>query len=591
MSWKIRWLSRLLLILPMTVSAYDDIFIDAVLNDSAKTVSGSVEVRFVDYAPGASLYLFRLYPNVKCTAKDSTCGLEVDSAWIDSVDVTSTLQHTGVYVSVTCPSTLRKHDTTKVRLKFTLNMSRPGYRTGFKRGQYLLEAWFPMPALWRDSNWVTTGYSEQAEPTADLFDITATLRLPDSLQYLAPSTQVLDTFGGASTYQTQLSGVDDIGAVIATGFLLDSSIIEGVSVSVWTREEDSWILPSARADVAASFSFMAGEGLPYPFPELVLVLGGLNMGGGLELPHMTVIMPPYRPNISYNYDETIIHETVHQWFYGLINSDQAADPWLDESITEYFSQRIMRSKFGANSLLDQFGFTASYESGERFSNRTSLELVPINRPAGDYFDIFEYYAAVYYKGAPTVAFLCGIMGKDNERKLWQDWVARYSNRMPSSDDFLTLAEQFLPKGHPGLAGRIIESTSRLDLAVNDVTSVPFDPADSAGHDSLPSTSRFTNTIDYTLQNHFDLPIPLRRWYADGTVIDTTLTASTGRHKLTLTADKPLRAATLDPDHIFCTDIAYLNNGRTVEDTRAASMRLFSGLTFLVQSLFSTIWGW
>jgi hypothetical protein len=39
------------------------------------------------------------------------------------------------------------------------------------------------------------------------------------------------------------------------------------------------------------------------------------------------------------------HEVAHQWWYGLVNSDQTTDPWMDESLAEYSARRIG----GANS--------------------------------------------------------------------------------------------------------------------------------------------------------------------------------------------------------------------------------------------------
>ena len=35
-----------------------------------------------------------------------------------------------------------------------------------------------------------------------------------------------------------------------------------------------------------------------------------------------------------------VHETAHQWFYSLVGNDQARDPWLDESLTQWATARL-----------------------------------------------------------------------------------------------------------------------------------------------------------------------------------------------------------------------------------------------------------
>jgi len=40
-------------------------------------------------------------------------------------------------------------------------------------------------------------------------------------------------------------------------------------------------------------------------------------------------------------DIVTIHEVVHQWFYGIVNSDQANTPFLDETVTDYFTERLV----------------------------------------------------------------------------------------------------------------------------------------------------------------------------------------------------------------------------------------------------------
>jgi len=45
-----------------------------------------------------------------------------------------------------------------------------------------------------------------------------------------------------------------------------------------------------------------------------------------------------------NYLTTLsVHETAHQWWDGLVGTDQALEPWLDEALATY-AERIFYQK-------------------------------------------------------------------------------------------------------------------------------------------------------------------------------------------------------------------------------------------------------
>ena len=61
----------------------------------------------------------------------------------------------------------------------------------------------------------------------------------------------------------------------------------------------------------------------------------------MEYPHLVQIDETfYRTWELYPYLEMItVHETAHQWFYGLVGNDEVDEPWLDEALTEYMTMR------------------------------------------------------------------------------------------------------------------------------------------------------------------------------------------------------------------------------------------------------------
>jgi len=41
---------------------------------------------------------------------------------------------------------------------------------------------------------------------------------------------------------------------------------------------------------------------------------------------------------------TIIHEVGHNWFYGILGSNEREHPWMDESLNTYYESRCTQEK-------------------------------------------------------------------------------------------------------------------------------------------------------------------------------------------------------------------------------------------------------
>jgi hypothetical protein len=96
-------------------------------------------------------------------------------------------------------------------------------------------------------------------------------------------------------------------------------------------------------------------------------------------------------------------------------------------------------------------------------------------------------------------------------------------------------------------------------------------------------------VAYSLLNPLSFPVPMQVTFASGAILDTTVAPLAGNHTLTITDSFPVIAAIIDPAGWYAVDHNYLNNSLQVSAS-GAGLRVFSGLTFLVESLFSLLWG-
>lgn len=77
----------------------------------------------------------------------------------------------------------------------------------------------------------------------------------------------------------------------------------------------------------------------YPWPVFSFVQGG---DGGMEYPMLTLITGERRLGSLVG---TSVHELVHNWYYGVLASDELSYPWMDEGFAEYAGAEVMRDLF------------------------------------------------------------------------------------------------------------------------------------------------------------------------------------------------------------------------------------------------------
>jgi hypothetical protein len=435
-------------------------------------------------------------------------------------------------------------------------------------------------------------YRDFLEPAADLVDIEASVAYPDSLQLMAPGVLEVNSSEGQATARMELEAASGLPLFIAAGYQLDSTTVQGAALKLYYQEDDSFIIDTVRVVAGAAMNYMSNYVLPYPYDELVIVIGGLSAGGGLEQPRMILASRPPRAAFARFYPAMITHEVVHQWFYGIVNSNQAEHPWLDEAVTEYLGLKIDHDRAGGSpDLLDVFGLTVDHATLNRMRARSVMETDPVTRNGTDFYDRWAYYDAVYSKGMLVLQTLCRLMGDDNEQRFWQDYAGSFAYSVPEPEDFVRIANNYLPTTEEGDALTILENTSATDFAIISLSTEAT--ADTAQSEEGVAAKKhgWTATVEYLAQHPLGFPVDLRVEFLDGRTIDTVLNPTSGKHRLEFTSDSPALAAIIDPEFKYAVDRDYLNNSLVRERSKGAALRLFSGITFLVESLFSSLWGW
>ena len=195
-----------------------------------------------------------------------------------------------------------------------------------------------------------------------------------------------------------IRGARDAALCVSPDYKVAHGTAAGTPVYVYAKDEAG--AKRALASAQKALETFAGLFGPYPYPCLSVCSADFPFGG-MEYPALCLISrETFRESEADTLDLTVAHETAHQWFYGLVGSDQAREPWQDEALCEYAMLRYVRARYGQG----------SFETLKYYRvNMPMRENIPGSLTPGspiDYFDsLADYSAVVYGRGTALVLAL------------------------------------------------------------------------------------------------------------------------------------------------------------------------------------------
>jgi aminopeptidase N len=123
-----------------------------------------------------------------------------------------------------------------------------------------------------------------------------------------------------------------------------------------------------------------------------------------------------------------VHETAHQWWYGLVSDDQAQEPWLDEALCT-FTERVYYERFYPEALTRWWQpYRVDYYE-------------PQGLVGGSIYDYASYRAyrdAVYLHGQEFLQAVRQRIGDQVFFDFLKDYVTRYRGQIATRQDFFAL---------------------------------------------------------------------------------------------------------------------------------------------------------
>ncbi len=314
------------------------------------------------------------------------------------------------------PSPLRPQGTLEIRVEFQSRLPSAVARSGFAGDFHVVSQWFPKLAKRRaDGSWAHFPYQGLGEFFADFADYTLEVSAPAEWEVFGGGRSLGATFDSASSpegpaglrrwHRFAAPAVHDVVFVAAPSL----SSLEADVTHARSRTRVRVVYPPGYAAAAQEHLRVVRAGLmhysqlftAYPYPELTVVLPTAAALGvsGMEYPTLFVSTGGWRPlpglRVLGSATETSAHELAHQWFQGLLASDEVSYPLLDEGLTSWATRDLLRHLYGSSRSgvsmlgLDLDGFEVDRSWGLPHTAERA-PLAPVTR-----FEPSTYFRTIY----------------------------------------------------------------------------------------------------------------------------------------------------------------------------------------------------
>jgi len=203
------------------------------------------------------------------------------------------------------------------------------------------------------------------------------------------------------------------------------------------QNDENWSKLPALTERAMNYANMNfGQ---YPYKQFTVIQGG---DGGMEYP-MSTLITGMRSSLNSLLGVTV-HEMMHDWYHGVLGSNESLHPWMDEGFTSYASNRITRHLRGA---VRGPGSNAIAELGSKAGQGGYLNLVRrgIEEPMSTHSDHFDqngaYGSSAYGKGAVWMSQMGYVIGEEARDKALLQYFEDWKFKHPNPNDLLRVFEK------------------------------------------------------------------------------------------------------------------------------------------------------
>lgn len=451
-----------------------DYKIKVTLIDSTHTLLGEMNLVYKNNSPDSLSFIwFHLYPNAFKNDKTALSDQLLENGRTDfyfSADnqkgymnrlnftVDGTLatiedhpQHQDI-IKLKLPKALLPNQSISISTGFQVRLPLHYSRMGYYKNSIQATYWYPKPAVYDKFGWHEMPYLDQGEFFSEFANYEVEINLPEAYTVAAGADLISITDHNISNKEWHFRAENQIDFawfadkdffVQTDSLLLDNKQIK---INLYHYNQDSlWEdgIKNIKSALTSKNELLGN----YPYKTVNVVESNIpGKAGGMEYPGITLISSPGNKKML-NY--LINHEVGHNWFYGILASNERLHPWMDEGMNSFYDQKYMQQQYGESEpdfvpAKTKFLATRLPESIEETLLQTVIKLKqdqPIETSSENFTD-YNYNLIPYIKTAEWLQHLETYLGKEVFKAAMKNYYESWKFKHPYPLDFKSSLENY-----------------------------------------------------------------------------------------------------------------------------------------------------
>lgn len=425
-------------------------------------------------------------------------------------------------IKVSLPKPLKPGETITLNITFETKFPKVFSRIGYDGNNFSGTQWYPKVVVFDNKGWHPDSYLDYGEFYGEYGNWDVTLTLPKSF--------VIDATGMLTNSESEVKFMDSLATVLENYYKIQNGKeksdfrtefkesvaknrnwsakktvhykADNVQDFAWFASETFLVRKATGVNGVISYALIQPENWDgwkdaaqyavdaigyysgwigkYPHPKASVVDGALDAGGGMEYPMITVISQESIKGLTL-LDQVVTHEVGHNYFQGILGSNEREYAWMDEGINTFYEIRTLNAKYGkqnsfisnpdsmeipfVNKFMRPLGSTEFYSfmCQALFWRNSDL---PNNTPAPD--QIWNGNMVItYQKGGLMLEALKWYLGEAKFDKAMQGYFEKCKFKHPSPEDFYTAISESAGEDLTWFFDQWVNTTRFNDFVISD----------------------------------------------------------------------------------------------------------------------------
>ncbi|HTM01884.1 MAG TPA: M1 family metallopeptidase [Vicinamibacterales bacterium] len=379
-----------------------------------------------------------------------------------------------------------------VEVEWTAKVPKGLARTGYIGDYYFFGQWFPKLGVIEDAGWNTHQFHYATEFYADygVYDVGITVPQRFVVGASGDERGFTPNGDGTTTYRFHGEDIHDFAWAASPDFVeyrqvFSSGSLPHVNMRLLLLREHTGQQEAYFASTVAALEYYGLWFGPYPYSTLTIIDPAYKSGtDGMEYPTLYSggtrwLTPTPTPLVN----RAAVHEAGHQFWYGIVGSNEFEHGWMDEGINTYSTARAIAAGLPDDHLVRRFfGDLVPWQFDDiPLRRETDNNRLPAYRddPEADLPSMPTYRYSprtarltTYNKTALWLNTLENYLGWIKMQRVMSTYFERWKFRHPQPEDFFAVVNEVSGEDMTWFFDQVYRSSNRFDYGIESFTSAP-----------------------------------------------------------------------------------------------------------------------